>query len=117
LAGRRNTIGTSYTRNFPGRNDGQRTTMHFIASPEIVTALALAGRLSFNPLTDPLTGADGRSFRLEPPRPAPDVPARPFERGDAGRIAPSRDRAGEPLRLPPRTARLQRLQPCPPCDR
>src|SRR5262249_32858761 len=51
-----NTIVTSYNRNFPARNDGQRATMNFIASPEIVTALAVAGRLSFNPLTDTLTG-------------------------------------------------------------
>ena len=62
-----NTIVTSYNRNFPGRNDGQRTTMNFIASPEIVTAFALAGRLSFNPLTDSLVGADGKPFRLDPP--------------------------------------------------
>ena len=55
-----NTIVTSYNRNFPRRNDGQPTTMNFIGSPEIVTALALAGRLSFNPLTDTLTGADGK---------------------------------------------------------
>ena len=71
-----NTIVTSYNRNFPRRNDGQPTTMNFIASPEIVTALALAGRLSFNPLTDTLTGADGKPFKLEPPRPAPEVPAK-----------------------------------------
>src|SRR5262252_2373073 len=76
-----NTIVTSYNRNFPRRNDGQPTTMNFIASPEIVTALALAGRLSFNPLTDSLVGADGKPFRLEPPAPAPDVPEVPFERG------------------------------------
>ena len=59
-----NTIVTSYNRNFPMRNDGQPTTMNFIGSPEIVTALALAGRLSFNPLTDTLTGADGKPFKL-----------------------------------------------------
>ncbi len=59
-----NTIVTSYNRNFPRRNDGQPTTMNFIGSPEIVTALAIAGRLSFNPLTDSLTGADGKSFKL-----------------------------------------------------
>ena len=57
--------------------------MSFIASPEIVTALALAGRLSFNPLTDTLIGADGKPFRLEPPAPAPEVPASGFARGDA----------------------------------
>ena len=57
--------------------------MNFIASPEIVTAFALAGRLSFNPLTDTLIGADGKPFRLEPPKPAPEVPAQDFDRGDA----------------------------------
>src|SRR5215813_10065437 len=76
-----NTIVTSYNRNFPARNDGERTTMNFIASPEIVTALALAGRLSFNPLTDTLVGADGKTFKLEPPKTAPEVPARDFDRG------------------------------------
>ena len=63
-----NTIVTSYNRNFPRRNDGQPTTMNFIGSPEIVTAMALAGRLSFNPLTDSLTGADGKTFKLSPPK-------------------------------------------------
>ena len=72
---RPNTIVTSYNRNFRGRNDGRATTKHFIASPEIVTALALAGRLSFNPLADPLVGADGEPFCLDPPGPAPEVPA------------------------------------------
>ena len=76
-----NTIVTSYNRNFPMRNDGQPTTMNFIGSPEIVTAMALAGRLSFNPLTDTLTGADGKPFKLEPPKPAPEVPANNFDRG------------------------------------
>ena len=57
-----NTIVTSYNRNFPRRNDGQPTTMNFIGSPELVTAMALAGKLSFNPLTDTLTG-DGKPFK------------------------------------------------------
>src|SRR4030095_13652433 len=60
-----NAIVTSYNRNFPGRNDGRPSTLNFIASPEIVTALALAGSLSFNPLTDSLVGEDGTPFRLE----------------------------------------------------
>ncbi len=68
MAGVPNTIVTSYNRNFPRRNDGQLSTMNFIGSPEIVTAYALAGRLSFNPLTDTLTGADGRPFKLKLPR-------------------------------------------------
>ena len=64
-AGVPNTIVTSYNRNFPRRNDGQPTTMNFIGSPELVTAFALAGRLSFNPLTDTLIGADGKPFTLD----------------------------------------------------
>ena len=83
-----NTIVTSYNRNFPRCNDGQPTTMNFIASPEIVTALAVAGNLSFNPLTDSLTGADGKPFKLTPPKPAPEVPEHPFASGRAAYIAP-----------------------------
>ena len=62
--GEPNTIVTSYNRNFPGRNDGRRETMNFIGSPELVIALALAGRLSFNPLTDSLIANDGSLFKL-----------------------------------------------------
>ena len=87
-----NTIVTSYNRNFPARNDGQATTMNFIGSPEIVTAMALAGRLSFNPLTDTLTGADGQPFKLNPPKVAPEVPAKNFDRGQANYIAPPEGR-------------------------
>ncbi|HMD04899.1 MAG TPA: aconitase family protein, partial [Candidatus Binatus sp.] len=86
-----NTIVTSYNRNFPGRNDGYRTTMNFIASPEIVTAFALAGRLSFNPLTDSLVGADGKLFRLDPPAAAPEVPASGFARGSTVYLSPPQD--------------------------
>jgi aconitate hydratase len=86
-----NTIVTSYNRNFPMRNDGQPTTMNFIGSPEIVTAMALAGKLSFNPLTDSLTGADGKPFKLEPPKLAPEVPANNFDRGHSAYVAPPDD--------------------------
>ncbi|CAI8014116.1 Probable aconitate hydratase, mitochondrial [Geodia barretti] len=65
--GEKNTIVSSYNRNFTGRNDANPATHSFVASPEIVTALALAGDLRFNPLTDSLTGASGEEFRLEPP--------------------------------------------------
>lgn len=67
-----NTILTSFNRNFPGRNDGRRETMNFIGSPEIVLALALAGRLSFNPLDSELTADDGTKFKLDPHRIARD---------------------------------------------
>src|SRR5450759_975366 len=106
-----NTIVTSYNRNFPSRNDGQPTTMNFIGSPEIVTAFALAGRLSFNPLTDTLTGADGQRFRLEPPKVAPEVPARNFDHGHATYVAPPKDGSRVELKVNPNSERIQLMQP------
>jgi aconitate hydratase len=111
-----NTIVTSYNRNFPARNDGQATTMNFIASPEIVTAMALAGKLSFNPLTDTLTGADGRPFKLNPPKRAPEVPAKNFDRGHAEYIAPPADGSRVKLSVDPKSQRLQLMQPWPAWD-
>ena len=74
LDGVPNTIVTSYNRNFPRRNDGRSETMNFIGSPEIVVALSLGGRLSFNPLTDTLADSEGNPFRLEAPGQAPEAP-------------------------------------------
>ena len=68
-----NSILTSYNRNFPGRNDGTSTTLSFMGSPEIVTAMALVGDLRFNPLTDPVTTPDGKQMMLTPPK-APELP-------------------------------------------
>src|SRR5256712_1628700 len=76
--GEPNTIVTSYNRNFPGRNDGRRETMNFIGSPELVIALALGGRLPFNPLKDSISAPDGSEFKLQPPPSAPDVPSKGF---------------------------------------
>jgi aconitate hydratase len=111
-----NTIVTSYNRNFPRRNDGQPTTMNFIASPELVTAFAAAGRLSFNPLTDTLVAVDGSSFKLEPPQIAPEVPADRFERGRAAYVAPPADGRDIALNIDPQSERLQRLEPWPAWD-
>jgi aconitate hydratase len=111
-----NTIVTSYNRNFPARNDGERTTMNFIASPEIVTALGLAGRLSFNPLADTLVGADGKRFKLEPPKTAPEVPARNFDRGHASYVAPPADGSAITLSVSPQSERLQIMEPWPAWD-
>jgi aconitate hydratase len=111
-----NTIVTSYNRNFPRRNDGQPTTMNFIGSPELITALALAGRLSFNPLTDTLTGADGKPFRLRPPAPAPEVPSRPFDPGRITYVAPPADGSRVELKVDPRSERLQLMEPWPAWD-
>ena len=66
-AGKRNSIVNSYNRNFPRRNDGHAETQSFITSPEMVVALALAGRLTFDPTKDELTAADGTKFKLEAP--------------------------------------------------
>jgi aconitate hydratase len=114
-SGAPNSIVTSFNRNFPGRNDGHTTTQAFIASPEIVTALALAGRLSFNPLTDALSGADWKPFRLTPPRVAPEVPPRGFERSACYTAPPDDGRAVE-LALDPESERLQKLEPWPAWD-
>jgi aconitate hydratase len=111
-----NTIVTSYNRNFPMRNDGQPTTMNFIGSPEIVTAMALAGRLSFNPLTDTLIGADGQPFRLRAPEPAPEVPPRNFETGHFSYVAPPEDGSHIELSVNPTSERLQLLEPWPAWD-
>jgi aconitate hydratase len=112
MVGTPNTIVTSYNRNFPMRNDGQPTTMNFIGSPEIVTAMSLAGKLSFNPLTDTLTGADGKPFRLDPPKPAAEVPEKDFDRGRSWYVAPpEQDGSSIQLSVSPTSARLQLMEP------
>lgn len=116
VAGTPNTIVTSYNRNFPRRNDGQATTMNFIASPEITVALALAGHLSFNPLTDTLMDNNGRSFSLQPPQKAPDVPEKGFVKGDAAFFEPPEDGSSVELKVAPDSQRLQLLEPWPPWD-
>src|SRR5450755_2325282 len=116
MVGVANTIVTSYNRNFPMRNDGQPTTMNFIGSPEIVTAMALAGRLSFNPLTDALVGANGQPFHLRAPKPAPEVPAQNFETGHSSYVAPPEDGSGITLSVRPNSERLQLMEPWPAWD-
>lgn len=106
-----NTIVTSYNRNFPARNDGSASTMNFIASPEIVTAMALSGRLSFNPLTDTLTGSDGKAFKLAAPKVAPAVPPKNFARGEADYIAPPKDGRKIKVSIAPDSKRLQVMTP------
>ena len=109
--GERNTIVTSYNRNFPGRNDGKRETMNFIASPELVTALALGGNLSFNPLNDFLIASDGTKFRLVPPERAPDVPDREFVNVENIYLSPSENPDTIQVLIDPESERLQKLEP------
>jgi aconitate hydratase len=109
--GEPNTIVTSYNRNFPGRNDGRRETMNFIASPELVIALALGGRLSFNPMTDELTATDGTRFRLQAPKQAPEVPKAGFVEARDVYVAPAADPDSITVVIDPNSDRLQKLEP------
>jgi aconitate hydratase len=108
--GEKNTIVTSFNRNFPARNDANPETLAFIGSPEIVTALALAGRLDFNPLTDTLPGKDGKAVKLLPPE-APELPAKGFAAGKSGFIEPPEDGSAIQVIVKPDSERLQLLQP------
>ena len=110
--GERNTIVTSFNRNFPRRNDGNAETLAFIASPEITAAYALAGRLSFNPLTDEVA-SNGARFKLRPPAPAPDLPAAGFVRDVEGFEAPPADGSTIDVVIADSSERLQRLEPFP----
>ena len=107
----KNTIVTTYNRNFPGRNDGRRNTLNFIGSPEMIIALALGGKLSFNPLKDELTAADGSKFKLESPKLAPEVPEEGFVRPEGIFIAPPKTSDDIEIIIDPNSKRLQRLEP------
>jgi len=111
--GEKNTIVTSYNRNFPGRNDGKRETMNFIGSPELIIALALGGNLSFNPLTDSLTSSDGSKFQLEPPKIAPEVPTSGFKNPEGIYIPPSKNPEEIQVVINKNSKRLQILEPFP----
>ena len=107
----KNSIVTTFNRNFPGRNDGHRTTLNFIGSPEMIIALALGGKLSFNPLKDDLIAADGSKFKLKPPSIAPEVPKEGFMIPDGIFVAPPSDSNNIEVLIDPNSKRLQRLEP------
>ncbi|MCG7855552.1 aconitate hydratase [Flavihumibacter sediminis] len=108
----KNTIVHSFNRNFAKRADGNPNTYAFVASPEIVTALAIAGDLSFNPLTDTLTNDKGEQVKLDPPT-GDELPARGFDVEDAGYQAPAADGSGVQVKVDPASKRLQLLDPFP----
>ena len=108
--GDRNSIITSFNRNFTGRNDSNPETHAFVASPEIVTAFAIAGRLTFNPVTDSLQGADGASFKLLPPT-GDQLPRRAFDPGANTYQPPAADGSQVPVVVDPASQRLQLLEP------
>ena len=109
--GEKNSIVTSFNRNFPGRNDGKRDTMNFIASPEIVTAFALGGSLSFNPLEDSLETQDGKKIKLSPPEIAPEVPENGFVLAENVYVPPSENPDNVQVIIDPNSDRLQKLEP------
>jgi aconitate hydratase len=107
---RANSIITSFNRNFSKRNDGNPATRSFVASPEIVTAMAIAGDMTFNPLTDTLTNEDGEQVKLDPPT-GVELPPNGFDVEDAGFIPPIEDGSGVEVVVNPESNRLQLLTP------
>jgi aconitate hydratase len=103
-----NSIISSYNRNFAARNDGNPKTHAFVASPEIVTAMTLAGRVTFNPEKDALMGADGKEFMLEPPT-GDELPTKGFDPGMDTFQAPPADGSDVEVSIDPKSQRLQRL--------
>ena len=106
----KNTIIHSFNRNFSKRADGNPNTHAFVASPEIVTAIAMAGRLDFNPMTDTLTNEDGVQVKLDEPT-GYELPPRGFAVEDAGFITPAEDGSGVVVKVHPQSDRLQLLDP------
>src|SRR5439155_4579176 len=109
---RKNTIVTSFNRNFAKRNDGLASTHAFVASPEIVTAFAIAGDLTFNPLTDKLKNETGEEVMLDEPK-GFELPPNGFDVKDAGYQPPAADGSHVQVLVAPDSQRLQLLEPFP----
>ncbi len=108
--GPRNTIVHSFNRNFAKRADGNPNTLAFVGSPELVTAIAIAGRLDFNPATDKLINEDGEEVMLDEPR-GYELPPEGFAVEDAGYISPAEDGSGVNVAVSDSSERLQLLEP------
>jgi aconitate hydratase len=108
--GEANSIISSYNRNFTGRNDANPATHSFVTSPDLVVAMTIAGTLNFNPLTDELTGADGKKFKLKEPS-GLGLPTRGYDPGQDTYQAPPEDRASVQVAVSPTSDRLQLLSP------
>jgi len=108
--GEKNTIVTSYNRNFTGRNDANPATHAFVTSPEITTALSIAGTLDFDPTKDELTGTDGKKFKLSPPFGA-ELPTKGFDPGQDTYEHPPSDGSRVSVEVSPSSQRLQLLEP------
>jgi aconitate hydratase len=115
ITGRPNTIVNSFNRNFPKRNDGSANTLSFVTSPDTVMALALAGRLDFDPTTDTITAPDGTEVRLDAPV-GEVLPSQGYERGEDTFTAPPEDGGDVEVIVSPTSDRLQLLEPFPAWD-
>jgi len=113
--GETNTIVSSFNRNFPGRNDGSAATLSFLTSPEIVTALAFAGTLEFDPVRGTLPDGRGKPFRFTPPE-AEELPRDGFAHGEEGYEPPAADPESVRVIVRPDSDRLQLLEPFKPWD-
>ena len=112
---RANSIITSFNRNFAKRNDGNPNTHAFVASPEITTAFAIAGDLTFNPLKDTLINQDGQAVRLDEPK-GVELPPKGFDAKDPGYLAPAKDGSKVKVKIDAKSTRLQALAPFAPWD-
>jgi len=110
--GKRNSIVTSFNRNFAKRNDGNPNTLAFVASPEMTTVLALAGKITFNPETDTLTDNNGNEIKLDPPY-GDELPKNGFDKGKEGFIPPAEDGSAVEIKVDPDSKRLQLLDKFP----
>ncbi len=113
--GEKNTIVHSFNRNFSKRADGNPNTHAFVTSPELVTALAIAGTLDFNPVTDTLVNEQGEAVKLDPPS-GFELPPKGFDVKDAGYQAPAEDATGIEVIIDPGSNRLEKLSPFEPWD-
>jgi aconitate hydratase len=108
--GEKNSILTSYNRNFAGRNDANPGTHSFVASPEMVIAYSLSGKLTFDPMKDTLKNSRGEEVRLDPPV-GDELPKRGFEQGDSGYLPPAKEGSQITIDVSPSSERLQLLEP------
>ena len=111
----KNTIVHSFNRNFSKRNDGNPNTHAFVTSPELVTAIAISGRLDFNPIHDTIPGKNGEPVKLDPPT-GFELPVKGFDVKDSGYQAPASDGSGIQIAVDPNSNRLQLLEPFKPWD-
>src|SRR5216117_2242412 len=110
VKGKADSIVSSFNRNFPGRNDGMSETLSFLTSPEVVTAYAFAGELTFDPVHGSLKAADGTPIKFEPPQ-GEELPAQGFAKGAEGFIPPAENGESVQVEVPPDSERLQLLKP------